>query len=260
MKIPQYITAMVISEWKFQYYGYHRIYHFSHAIWHSWSTSNLQQINFLDFSLLLWDALCNNNWFLKMKIIHMPFPFPLPLTICNLPWWVVFTKIAFWTQWTLKGVSTNRDRIFFCKRLAWLTFTSQLQIEITMSSSTKTDSDILYIISYFSQLPIQIKQHNETLLTVWTQIPAAVIQLSTSHISRGKHTLMYRKISKTSPVWQHTLLCKISKEDILEWRKTLLRDFVQVNICTAAKAWNQSPGLWLSTTCFALLFVLISGG
>lgn len=151
-----------------------------------------------------------------MKRIHTQFPFPLPLTICNLPWCVVFTKIAFWMQWTLKRVSTNRDRIFFCKQLAWLTFTSQLQIKITISSSTKRDSDILYIISYFSQLPIQIKKHNETLLTLWTQIPAAVVQLSTSHISRGKHTLMYRKISKKSPVWQNILLCKISKKDILE--------------------------------------------
>lgn len=161
-------------------------------------------------------SLQQQSIFFQMKRIHTPFPFPLPLTICNLPWWVVFTKIAFWMQWTLKRVSTNRDRIFFCKRLARLTFTSQLQIEITMSTSTKRDSDILYIISYFSQLPIQIKKHNETLLTLWTQIPAAVVQLSTSHISRGKHTLMYRKISKKSPVWQNTLLCKISKEDILE--------------------------------------------
>lgn len=165
-------------------------------------------------------------------------PFPPPTNNMYLPWWVVFTKIAFWMQWTLKRVSTNRDRIFFRKRLAWLTFTSQLQIEITMSSTTKSDSDILYIISYFSQLPIQIKQHNETLLTVWTQIPAAVVQLSTFHISRGKHTLMYRKISKKSPVWQHTLLCKISKEDILECKKTLLWEFVRVNTRTAGKAQN----------------------
>lgn len=217
MKIPQYITAMVISEWKFQYYSYHRMYHFRSAIWHSWSTPNLKQINFLTFHhgyAMLFATII--DFFFLMKRTSTPFPFPLPLTVCNLPWWVVFTKIACWMQWTLKRVSTNRDRIFFCKQLAWLTFTSQLQIEITMSSSTKRDSDILYIISYFSQLPIQIKQHNETLLTLWTQIPAAVVQLSTSHISRGKHTLMYRKISKKASVWQNTLLCKIPKKNILE--------------------------------------------
>lgn len=152
----------------------------------------------------------------EMKRTSTPFPVPLPLTVCNLPWWVVFTKIACWMQWTLKRVSTNRDRIFFCKQLAWVTFSSQLQIEITMSASTKRDSDILYIISYFSQLPIQIKQDNETLLTLWTQIPAAVVQLSASHISRGKHTLMYRKIRKKAFVWQNTLLCKISKKNILD--------------------------------------------
>lgn len=101
-----------------------------------------------------------------MKRIHTTLPFPLPPTAFNLPWWVIFTKRAFRMQWTLKRISTNRDRIFFCKRLAWLTFTSQLQIEITMSSSTKGDSDILYIISYFSQFPIQIERHNETLLTL----------------------------------------------------------------------------------------------
>lgn len=102
MKIPQYITAMVISEWKFQYYSYRRIYHFNSAIWHSWSRSNLK---ILDFSLLLCNALCNDNG------LHIPFSFPLPLTICNLPWWVVFTKIAFWMQWTLKSISQQRQDI-----------------------------------------------------------------------------------------------------------------------------------------------------
>lgn len=201
-----------------------------------------------------------------MKRISTPFPFPLPPTVCNLPWWVVFTKIACWMQWTLKRVSTNRDRIFFCKQLAWLTFTSQLQIEITMSSSTKRDSDILYIISYFSQLPIQIKQHNETLLTLWTQIPAAVVQLSASRISRGKHTLMYRKISKKAFVWQNTLLCKISKKNILECnflkppRKVSLRSLNgQTQSARAELTTNLRSSVITPVLPFALLSVPSSG-
>lgn len=128
---------MVISQWKFQYYSYQRIDHFSSAIWHSWSAPNLEQINFFDFSYCCETLFATTIIWGFLNSIHTPFPFSLPLTICNLPWWVVFTKIAFWTQWTLKRVSTIRDRTFFCRQLAWVTFTSQLQIERTMSSSTK---------------------------------------------------------------------------------------------------------------------------
>lgn len=83
---------------------------FSIAIITEFITSAVQsdipdQHQILDFSLLLCSALCNDNG------LHTPFSFPLPLTICNLPWWVVFTKIAFWMQWTLKSISQQRQDI-----------------------------------------------------------------------------------------------------------------------------------------------------
>lgn len=89
------------------------------------------------------------------------------------------------------------------------------------------------------------------LLTLWTQIPAAVVQLSTFHISRGKHTLMYRMINKKSPVWWNILLCKISKENILESNFLKTQENPSSEVWMDKDMWLTKPGANLQDFCWA---------